>query len=70
MDLRAGRHDIVTIWPMTDPTPTAGPDAAPELSAEVAAIAAGYTFDEPAIDLGVVVEDGDPATRGRRSASR
>jgi DNA helicase HerA-like ATPase len=60
MDLRAHRHDIVTIWPMTEPSATPSSDSATELSAEVQAIAAGYLFDEPAIDLGVVMEDGVP----------
>ena len=31
-----------------------------ELSAEVAEIVAGYTFDEPAIELGVLMEDDAP----------
>lgn len=47
---------------MTDPAPSAPvPQADGEgLSASVAAIARGYTFAEPAIELGVVVEDGAP----------
>ncbi len=55
---------------MTDPattpsTPATGAGAASDpaalaLSPEVAAIVAGYTFDEPAIELGVVVEDDVP----------
>ena len=60
MDPLAHRHDIVTIWPMTEPTAPTRSEPATELSAEVQAIVAGYTFDEPAIDLGVVVEAGTP----------
>ncbi|GAA1825161.1 helicase HerA-like domain-containing protein [Microlunatus capsulatus] len=49
--------------PPTDAAAAAPEDPAstpPALSEEVAAIAAGYTFDEPAIELGVVLEDDAP----------
>jgi DNA helicase HerA-like ATPase len=42
------------------PAPPQVGAAAPALSEVVAAIAAGYTFDEPAIELGVVMEDDTP----------
>ncbi|GAA1430214.1 DUF853 domain-containing protein [Microlunatus lacustris] len=52
---------------MTDPAAPApvpladGAPASPApVPAEVATIAAGYRFDEPALELGVVVRDGDP----------
>ncbi len=41
---------------MTEPTGT----ASGELSSEVQEIVAGYTFDEPAIELGVLMENGAP----------
>ena len=40
---------------MTEPSPPAGAPAE-ELPEPVAAIARGYTFEEPAVELGVVVE--------------
>jgi uncharacterized protein len=52
---------------MTQPIPTDAPapvsastQAAPELSDEVAAIVKGYTFDEAAIELGVLMENDVP----------
>ena len=47
---------------MTEPaaTPSAPAADTPVYSAEVAAIVQGYTFDEPAIELGVVVDGDDP----------
>ena len=43
---------------MTEPAPTpTPPPAVAELSADGRTIAEGYTFDEPAIDLGVLMED-------------
>ncbi|WP_375430958.1 helicase HerA-like domain-containing protein [uncultured Friedmanniella sp.] len=47
---------------MTDlaPASPAPSSPAPALSAAASAIAAGYTFDEPAIELGVLMEDGTP----------
>ena len=62
---RAPPVAIVTIWPMTQPD---APEAA-EVSAEVQQIVKGYTFDEPAIELGVVVEN-DARCRPRASGSR
>jgi DNA helicase HerA-like ATPase len=44
---------------MTDPA------AAAPLPEEVAVIAAGYTFDEPALELGVVVHDDQPVPTAR-----
>ncbi|HWI01245.1 MAG TPA: helicase HerA-like domain-containing protein, partial [Propionibacteriaceae bacterium] len=41
---------------MTEPAAT--PPA--ELSSEARQIVAGYSFDEPAIDLGVLIENGNP----------
>ena len=47
---------------MSEPaaTPSAPAPDAPAFSADVAAIVQGYTFDEPAIELGVVVEGDAP----------
>ena len=47
---------------MTEPTgaPTEPVESTTALAPEVAAIQAGYTFDEPAIDLGVLVDDDAP----------
>ncbi len=45
--------------PVLPPPAIAEPLAVP-LSAEAAAIAAGYTFDEPAIELGVLIESDQP----------
>ena len=47
---------------MTESAPPA-PDT--ELPPEVAAIQAGYTFDEPAIDLGVLMENDAPVQQAR-----
>ena len=51
---------------MTESAPV--PDT--ELPPEVAAIQAGYTFDEPAIDLGVLMEDDAPVRQASGSGSR
>ena len=53
---------IVTIRSMTEPAPAASttPSSPGALSPAGQQIAAGYTFDEPAIELGVLVEDDVP----------
>jgi DNA helicase HerA-like ATPase len=43
----------------TAPVPATG-QPGPELSDEVSAIVRGYTFDEPAVELGVLMEDDTP----------
>src|SRR4029450_12526525 len=48
--LQATPRCVVTIWHMPEP-------AAPQLSEDAQRIAQGYTFDEPAIELGVLMEN-------------
>ncbi len=55
--------------PAAAPAEAAAPPPPPPLSEAGQAIAKGYTFDEPSIQLGVLVEDDTPS-RTRRSASR
>src|SRR5215204_4783822 len=50
---RATPRSVVTIWHMSEPV-------AEELSEDVQQIVQGYTFDEPAIELGVVMENDAP----------
>ncbi|SDR71920.1 hypothetical protein SAMN04488543_0191 [Friedmanniella luteola] len=46
--------------PVPEPAAATPTEPAPPLPEPVATIAAGYTFDEPALELGVVVHDGEP----------
>ena len=50
---RATPRSVVTIWHMSEPV-------AEELSEDVQQIVQGYTFDEPAIELGVLMENDAP----------
>ena len=50
---RASPRSVVTIWHMTEPV-------AAQLSDDVQRIVQGYTFDEPSIELGVLMENDVP----------
>jgi DNA helicase HerA-like ATPase len=50
---RATPRSVVTIWHMNEPV-------AEQLSDDVQRIVQGYTFDEPAIELGVLMENDTP----------